>query len=62
LKKSMSDNMQTKDCPSCGKVAVEVISYARSDKPEGVRVGWYCSFCRNWDPAIGREKKVEPNG
>ena len=55
----MTDNMTTKDCPSCGKVAVEVISYARSDKPEGVRIGWYCSFCRNWDPAIGRERKVK---
>jgi len=55
----MSEYMKTKPCPNCGKVAVEVISYARSDTPQGIRIGWYCNFCRNWDSAIGRERKVK---
>jgi hypothetical protein len=52
----MSEYMKTKPCLNCGKVAVEVISYLK--RPNGERMGWYCNFCRNWDQATGRERKV----
>jgi hypothetical protein len=40
-------------CGSCSSVSVEVIHAEKN-----VRRGWYCSQCKKFTPAIGRERLV----
>lgn len=38
-------------CSNCGQVATEVIA-----AEAGIRRGWFCRACLNFDQAIGRER------
>mgnify|MGYP003631240382 FL=1 len=44
-----------KHCDKCGKKTV-LVFYAA----EEVTRGFFCWFCKNFDPAIGREKQFKP--
>lgn len=41
-------------CPACGHQAQQAV-YAS----QRLRRGWYCSKCRHFEPAIGRERKMD---
>ena len=45
--------MKYKSC-RCGGTSTDVI-YAE----ENTRVGWYCTQCKSFDKAIGRERLVD---
>ena len=47
----MTDDLTTVPCSKCQQKAVEVIYAA-----ERLRRGWYCPACRNFMPAIRRER------
>jgi uncharacterized protein YbaR (Trm112 family) len=47
-------DLHTIPCPKCRQPAGQVI-HAESQ----TRKGWWCAACREWIPAILRERKVE---
>jgi|GEM_PF-2676917 len=49
----LSADLTRNRCGSCSAVAVEVIHAEKN-----VRRGWYCSQCKKFTPAIGRERLV----
>jgi hypothetical protein len=49
----MTTTLKGIPCPSCGKNATEVL-----DLEKWIRTGWYCSACKNYIQAIGRERVI----